>query len=1213
MNKKLLQSVFNDDPDIQKKLADKEQHETLKEILKESLDDVEEVDVKYLRGKKGDKGDPADPPDPKKIASLVIEPVVELIKSDSEFVGSLREQVKNDADFVSTLKGQDGVTPVKGKDYFDGRHGETPTDEHLIDLIAPLIPKVEAIAPVHTTKIVKEALPLTPSLVAQIVTIMRTLPEKDRLDISQIRNASSFMKDGIKYRVEELMHGGGGSTGSTLVLQTNGTPNGSQSLLNLKNGTNVTITDDGVGGITINSTGGAGTPGGLNTQLQYNNSGVFGGITGATTDGTLVSLNAPHLLNPTINGAGTGLATLVYPNTAANATITVPATTGTLALTSQLGNLTVGTSTITSGTTTRILYDNAGVLGEYTLTGTGTVVAMQTSPNFLTSITGNTTSILTFPASATWQLGAADVASPVAQTLSVQSVVAGTSNTAGADFTLIPSLSTGSADGGKFVFKGAFRGGSGTAQNAASNWVTIGNYPTASLVPTMWFGQSSPSTTNWFLQQNSTSSSINIQTGGILGILVANGNNVAAFTTTVNSLGNAIQFGFSSTAGATTTVDTILTRKGAANFQFGAADAASPVAQTLSVQSVVAGTTDTAGVNWIHKASAGTGTGISGSHIFQVAPHSTTGSTQNAYATVLTLDDAKLATFAGAISVAGHVTFEGVTSTGATGTGLLVFGTSPILTAAILGSSTATTQAPADNSTKLATTAYVDAAVLGQNFKEATKYATTGVLATVVYNNGSSGVGATLTAAGLGAISIDGSTPSVGDRILVKNQVSTFQNGIYTVTIVGTAGTVFVLTRATDTNTTGEFRTGDSNFNTSGTVNTSTTWAYTGVDSPVIGTDAITYAQTAGQGTVTSGNGITVTGLSVAIDTSVTVDKTTAQTLTNKTLTGPIMTAPVLGTPASGVMTNVTGLPAAAVLAGSFGSGAFVMSSSLQVVTIELGAATDTTISRVSAGLLAVEGVNILSSNATGVQTFLTTPSSANFAAVITDETGSGKVVFDTAPVFSSTISVTKSIATGFTTTATAAGTTTMDITSTEIQYWTGSSTQTIKLPTTSVLAGARYTIVNQSTGSITVQSSGANTIVVLGAGMSAIFTAVVATPTTAANWDYLLNEYLGLNNAITASSNAATINLAYKTNTVTNNSAATLTITLPTAGAIDGETRIVRVLDSSAVAQTLTLVNTENSTVTPAATTNGSTTLPYTFGVQYNAGTSKWRVIASA
>ncbi len=49
--------------------------------------------------------------------------------------------------------------------------------------------------------------------------------------------------------------------------------------------------------------------------------------------------------------------------------------------------LTVGATAIASGTDTRILYDNAGVLGEYTLTGTGNVVAMATAPTFVTSIT----------------------------------------------------------------------------------------------------------------------------------------------------------------------------------------------------------------------------------------------------------------------------------------------------------------------------------------------------------------------------------------------------------------------------------------------------------------------------------------------------------------------------------------------------------------------------------------------------------------------------------------------------------------------------------------------------------------------------------------------------------------------------------------------------------------------------------------------------------
>lgn len=79
--------------------------------------------------------------------------------------------------------------------------------------------------------------------------------------------------------------------------------------------------------------------------------------------------------------------------------------------------------------------------------------------------------------------------------------------------------------------------------------------------------------------------------------------------------------------------DLFLTRRAAANLRLGAADAAAPVAQTLSVQSVVAGTTNTAGANLTITGSQGTGTGAGGSIIFQVAPAGSTGTAQNGLAT----------------------------------------------------------------------------------------------------------------------------------------------------------------------------------------------------------------------------------------------------------------------------------------------------------------------------------------------------------------------------------------------------------------------------------------------------------------------------------------------------------------------------------------------------------------------------------------------------
>jgi hypothetical protein len=108
------------------------------------------------------------------------------------------------------------------------------------------------------------------------------------------------------------------------------------------------------------------------------------------------------------------------------------------------------------------------------------------------------------------------------------------------------------------------------------------------------------------------------------------------------------------TASATLVVggssDLLLTRRGAANLRLGAADAAAPVAQTLSVQSVVAGTTNTAGTNFTFTGSQGTGTGAGGSLIFQVAPAGTAGSTPNALATALTIGSDLSTTFAGTLN-----------------------------------------------------------------------------------------------------------------------------------------------------------------------------------------------------------------------------------------------------------------------------------------------------------------------------------------------------------------------------------------------------------------------------------------------------------------------------------------------------------------------------------------------------------------------------------
>ena len=125
-------------------------------------------------------------------------------------------------------------------------------------------------------------------------------------------------------------------------------------------------------------------------------------------------------------------------------------------------------------------------------------------------------------------------------------------------------------------------------------------------------------------------SALTFYSGGNVGFLDAQLSGV--------SVRNVGSFGFASGNDPSTTgADTILTRRAAANLRLGAADAAAPVAQTLSVQSVVAGTTNTAGANLTITGSQGTGTGAGGSIIFQVAPAGSSGTAQNALVNALSL------------------------------------------------------------------------------------------------------------------------------------------------------------------------------------------------------------------------------------------------------------------------------------------------------------------------------------------------------------------------------------------------------------------------------------------------------------------------------------------------------------------------------------------------------------------------------------------------
>ena len=185
------------------------------------------------------------------------------------------------------------------------------------------------------------------------------------------------------------------------------------------------------------------------------------------------------------------------------------------------------------------------------------------------------------------------------------------------------------------------------------------------------------------------------------------------------------------------------------------------------------------------------------------------------------------------------------------------------------------------------------------------------------YSNGSSGIGATLTNnTTQAAFSTDGVSPAVNSRILVKNQSTAPQNGIYTLTTVGSGSTNWVLTRATDFDgsITGSIAQGVTVWVAQGTVNANTTWMETGAGPFTIGTTAITFSGYPGQASIVTLGTITTgvwTGTTIAVANGGTG---------NTTFTAySVLCA---GTTSTGAFQNVSGVGSSGQVLTSNGAGA---------------------------------------------------------------------------------------------------------------------------------------------------------------------------------------------------------------------------------------------------------------------------------------------------
>lgn len=246
--------------------------------------------------------------------------------------------------------------------------------------------------------------------------------------------------------------------------------------------------------------------------------------------------------------------------------------------------------------------------------------------------------------------------------------------------------------------------------------------------------------------------------------------------------------------------------------------------------------------------------------------------------------------FAGGVGVANEALRINKTTRALTGSGALSVGGTLGVTGAANFGSTVTLNANPTLALQAATKQYVDSAVsTGFVIHDPVVYATIAALPANTYNNGTAGVGATLTANANGALSVDSTAVSVGERILVRLEAAQANNGVYTVTATGSAGAPYVLTRATDFDTAaaGEIANNAYFFVTSGPTQAGDSYVLSQTAAITVGTTALPFTLFADQAVYTGGTNINVTGQTISL--TGTVAATNGGTGVNTVTTGDLL------------------------------------------------------------------------------------------------------------------------------------------------------------------------------------------------------------------------------------------------------------------------------------------------------------------------------------
>ena len=264
-----------------------------------------------------------------------------------------------------------------------------------------------------------------------------------------------------------------------------------------------------------------------------------------------------------------------------------------------------------------------------------------------------------------------------------------------------------------------------------------------------------------------------------------------------------------------------------------------------------------------------------------------------------------------------NITIDGNTVSSTNSNGNIVLDPNGTGTVDVSGAKITTVGTPSQ-STDAATKGYVDGVINGLDVKNSVQFASTANVAGT-YNNANG----TITAGSNGALSMDGGSPSIGDRVLLKDQTSNVQNGIYTVTTAGSASAAYILTRANDADTAAEISGGSFFFVEQGSANADNGYVTTHNGTPTLGSSAITFEQFSGAGQIGAGDALTKSGntLNVGVDdSSIEINsdalRVKASGITNAMLAGSIdLTAKVTGSlPVANGGTGLTSIAKGSIL-----------------------------------------------------------------------------------------------------------------------------------------------------------------------------------------------------------------------------------------------------------------------------------------------------------